>query len=81
MLMPLQTTDEPLMVPGVAGAAAVVTVNVCAVVLPQVLLAFTVIVPPVVVGVAVILLVVELPLQPLGNVQVYEVAPFTADTA
>ena len=41
-----------------------------AVLLPQLLLAFTVILPPVVPEVVLILLVVEVPVQPLGNVHV-----------
>ena len=50
------------------------------VLLPQVPLAFTVMFPPAVPEVAVMLLVVEVPVQPEGSVQVYEVAPFTAVT-
>jgi hypothetical protein len=57
-----------------------VIANERAVLLPQLLLAFTVIFPPPVPEVAVILFVVELPVQPLGKVQVYDVAPFTAVT-
>ena len=48
--------------------------------LPQLPLALTVIFPPAVPEVVLMLLVVELPAQPLGKVQVYDVAPFTAVT-
>ena len=63
--------------PGIAGAAEPITLNVCAAVLPQPLLAITETVPLLADGIAVMLLVVEVPLQPEGRVQVYEVAPFT----
>ena len=62
------------------GSGFVVTVKFCAVDEPQELFAVTVISPPVPFAVARILFVVEVPFQPLGNVQVYEVAPFTLDT-
>ena len=69
------------MTPGCAGEDAVMlTAKVRAVLPPQLLLAFTVIFPPAVPEVAVILLVVELPVQPEGKVQVYDVAPLTAVT-
>ena len=45
--------------------------------MPQLLLAITVMVPPDPPHVAEMLLVVEVPIQPDGNVQVYEVAPGT----
>ena len=48
--------------------------------LPQALFATMEILPPIAPKVAVIELVVEVPLQPLGNVQVYEVAPLTVVT-
>ena len=61
----------PLMTPGCAGAAAVIeTIKVLVVPLPQELFAFTDIVPPVVPDVVLIELVVEVPVQPDGNVQV-----------
>ena len=66
------------MVPGVAGAPAKVTLSVCAAELPQaLLLAVTETVPPPVPAIELMLVVVELPDQVLGKVQVYEVAPFT----
>ena len=71
---------EPVIVPGVAGADETLTAKVCAVVLPQLLLAVTETLPLVEEGVAVIELVDELPVHPLGKVQVYEVAPFTLAT-
>ena len=55
---------------GVAGNAITLTAIVCAAVLLQVLLAVTLTLPPVALKVAVILLVVEVPDQPLGNVHV-----------
>lgn len=68
------------MVPGCAGTVLVVTASVRGVDEPQVLLAVTEIVPPFAPVVAVIELIVDVPVQPLGNVQVYEVAPGTAVT-
>ena len=68
--LPEQIIVLPLMVPGVAGAVLTVTANACAVDEPQVLLAETVMFPPVVLAVAVIEVVVEEPVQPLGNVHV-----------
>ena len=65
------------MVPGVLGAEAKVTASVCAVELPQALLAVTETVPPFEPAIELILAVVEVPVQPLGKVQVYEVAPVT----
>ena len=47
------------------------------VLVPQSLIAFTVILPPVVPEVAVMELVVLVPVHPLGKVQMYEVAPVT----
>lgn len=70
----------PLMVPGIAGMEFDDTANVCTEEEPQVLFAFTVIFPLVVVVVAVIELVVELPVHPEGSVHVYDVAPLTAAT-
>ena len=55
------------------------TLNVLGVLAPQELFAVTDIVPPEVLGVPVIDDVVELPDQPEGKVQVYEVAPATAE--
>jgi hypothetical protein len=55
---------------GCAGAEFTVTANVCTVLLSQALIAFTVMFPlcALAPGVAEILLVVELPVQPEGNV-------------
>ena len=64
-----------------AGAAAMVlTVTVCAVELPHELFAVTEMVPPVEPAVVIIVAVVDVPVQPLGKVQVYDVAPFTGFT-
>ena len=70
---------EPVIVPGFAGTAGGVTGKLFgAEEAPQLLFATTLIVPPVAVGVTEIEVPVELPCQPDGNVQVYELAPATA---
>ena len=53
--------------PGVAGAVFTVTTSVAGDELPQILLAVTETVPPVELAVVVILLVVEVPVQPPGS--------------
>ena len=78
--LPAQSVPDGVIVPGVAGPEPLLTVSVCAVELPQPMLAVTETVPPFAPVVALILNVVEVPLQPFGRVQVYEVAPFTALT-
>ena len=65
------------MVPGVAGAVLTATANDCAAEVPQLLLAETETFPPVEPAKAVMELVVEEPVQPLGNIHVYDVAPVT----
>ena len=65
---------------GCAGVVFTVIASVCANELPQPLLAVTVMLPAVVLAVVVILFVVDVPLQPPGKVQVYDVAPLTALT-
>ena len=61
----------PVMVPGWAGKPAVlVTANVWAKLAPQLFVAVTVMFPPVLPAVALMLLVVEVPVQPVGSVQV-----------
>jgi hypothetical protein len=75
-----QTLSGPEIMPGVAGEDAAVTFSVCAKLFPQVLFAVTEMVPPPVPCVAVMLLVVDVPLQPFGKLQLYEVAPVTAVT-
>lgn len=62
--------ELPPIVPGVAGVAADVTANVWAGDAPQLLLAVTVMFPLDALAVEVIELVVEVPVQPLGNAQV-----------
>ena len=62
---------------GWVGVVLMFTASVCAALVPQALLATTEIVPPVVVAVAVMLGVVDVPVQPPGNVHVYDVAPLT----
>jgi hypothetical protein len=65
-------------VPGCAGPVIGFTASVAAVELPQALLATTLTLPAVNVGVAEMLVVVEVPVQPPGKVHVYDVAPATA---
>ncbi len=60
----------PVIVPGWPGKELIVTDRVRAILDPQVLLAVTEIVPPLLPGVVVIELVVEVPVQPEGSVQV-----------
>ena len=68
------------MLPTVPGAEPIVTASVCRDELPQLLLAFTVTMPPFEPAVATMLLVVDEPVQPNGNVHVYEVAPLIGVT-
>ena len=75
---PEQTVVVPLIAAGIAGGTLTVTANVCAADEPQLLLAVTVTLPLILPAVAVIEVVVDVPVQPPGNVQVYEVAPLTA---
>lgn len=58
------------MLPGVAGSVFEVTASVCAVDEPQELLAVTVIFPLVALAVTVMLVVVDVPAHPDGNVHV-----------
>ena len=67
---PAHMVVVPVIDPGVAGTVFTVTVNVCGVEFPQVLFAVTVIFPEVALAVVVMLLVVDVPVQPPGNVQV-----------
>jgi len=60
----------PVIAPGVAGVDAGVTAKVAAALVPQVFVAVTVTLPAVAFGVAEILVVVEVPDQPAGRVQV-----------
>ena len=60
----------PVIVPGCAGIEAMVTAKVLVLEAPQALLAMTETVPPVPPAVAEMLLVVLLPVQPPGRVQV-----------
>ena len=62
---------------GCAGSGVTVMPNVRALLIPHEFSAVTEIVPPVVPAVISIDSVVELPLNPDGNAQVYEVAPDT----
>ena len=68
---PLHTLPVSVIEPGVAGVAEdTVTASVCAVELPQLLLAVTETVPPVEPTVLPMLDVVDVPVQPLGSVHV-----------
>ena len=69
-----------MIVPGCTGSVVKDTLNVLAVPEPQLLLAVTEMLPLLAATVAVMELVVEVPVQPDGKVQVYEVAPFTVTT-
>ena len=66
---PPQTEALPVIAPGVAGAEETVTAIVCAVLVPQPLLAVTEMFPPEAPAVAEIEFDVEVPVQPDGNVQ------------
>ena len=68
------------MLPGCAGVVAKVTARFRGVDEPQVLFAVTEIVPPPPPAVAVIEFEEDVPVHPLGSVQVYEAAPATAVT-
>ncbi len=67
---PAQTVAFPVMPPGVTGVGVTVTGRVAAAELPQELFAVTVMFPLVAPAVRVILLVVLVPVQPRGAVQV-----------
>lgn len=68
--VPEQMVAVPVMTPGAAGVVFTTIASVAAAELPQALLAVTVMLPPVELAVAVIELVVDVPVQPLGNVHV-----------
>ena len=70
MAAPEQGVAEPVMVPGVAGAIVGVAAKLADAEVPQEFVAVTDTFPAVALGVAEILVVVELPVQPPGNVQV-----------
>ena len=78
--MPAHTAVFPETAPGCAGNTVAVTDNICGVLLPQLLLAVTEILPPAAPVVTIIELVMELPVHPAGNDQAYEVAPLIAAT-
>ena len=67
---PTQTVAFPLTAPGVAGILIVVTLSVCAVDEPQVLLAVTLTLPLVALEVVTIEFVVDVPVHPPGKAQV-----------
>ena len=59
----------------ICGAGLIITASVCCGDVPQALLAFTEIVPPVVDGMQLIVFVLLVPDHPEGIFQLYEVAP------
>lgn len=67
---PEQMVALPEILPGVAGTGVTVTANACAVELPHELFAVTVMFPLLAPAVVFMELVVDVPLQPPGNVQV-----------
>jgi hypothetical protein len=68
----------PLITPGVTGVAdETVTVKVCTPDEPHALFAFTEISPPVAPTVALMVVFVDVPVQPEGSIHVYDVAPRT----
>ena len=73
------TEVDPDMLPGCSESALTLIANVLGVLEPHELSAVTEIVPLIAPAVAVIDVELELPLQPDGKVQVYEVAPDTAE--
>jgi hypothetical protein len=66
----VHTEALPVIEPGCAGIDEVVTTKTCAMELPQVLFATTLILPPVAPAVVVIELVLEVPVHPEGKVHV-----------
>lgn len=68
--LPKQTAVFPVIAPGVDGIVFIVRAKFLGALVPQALLAVTVILPPVAFAVVVILFVVDVPLHPNGNVQV-----------
>ena len=70
MTAPEQGVAEPVIVPGAAGVDVGVTARVFGADVPQTFEAVTVIFPALAFDVATMLVVVELPVHPTGNVQV-----------
>ena len=68
--LPEQMVVVPVIAPGVAGAVFTTMACVDAAEVPHALFAVTVMLPDVVLAVVEIELVVEVPVQPLGNVHV-----------
>jgi hypothetical protein len=67
----------PEIVPGCGGTGLTVTANVCGILLPQPLFAVTETLPLFAPTIAVIEVVADVPVHPVGNVHVYDVAPVT----
>ena len=68
--MPTQKVVVPAIEPGVAGAVSIVSASAEASLAPQAFEAVTLMLPPLVLAVALIELVVDVPVHPPGNVQV-----------
>ena len=68
--MPTQKVVGPAIEPGVAGAVSIVSASAEASLAPQAFEAVTLMLPPLVLAVALIELVVDVPVHPPGNVQV-----------
>jgi hypothetical protein len=75
--VPSQIVVVPEILAGFEGAVLTVIAKVVEGLLPQALLAFTLILPLVVLAFVVILFVVDVPDHPPGKLQLYEVAPAT----
>ena len=70
MAVPEHGLALPVIVPGCAGVGDGVVASVRAVEVPQVFVAVTLTLPAVALGVAEIVVVVDVPVQPAGSVQV-----------
>ena len=77
-MLPEQTVEFPIIFPGVDGIEFTLTNNVFAADEPHTLSAVTETFPLLDPAIVLIESVVEDPVQPEGNVQVYDVAPLTA---
>jgi hypothetical protein len=78
--IPEQGAKFPVIAPGVAGIVLIVIGKLWTPEEPQPLFAFTVTLPLVEFVVAEMEFVVDVPVQPVGSVQVYDVDPATGDT-
>ena len=79
-VLPEHKSEGPLILTGCSGILTDVTLMLCAALLPQKFSARTLMFPPAGPAVALMVDKAELPLQPEGSIQVYEVASGTAET-